>query len=142
MAKLTSVRYSKSGLQVCLFLLRVGLGIMMLTHGLPKLFHYNKIAPDFFDPFHVSSHLSLGVVIFSEVICSVFLIFGLFTRVLVIPLIIQMVIIIFIVHMPDGFSRQELPIHYLLGYIIILIMGAGKISLDGILSRRKNLTKY
>lgn len=142
MAKITSIRYSKSGVNLCLLLLRLGLGIMMLTHGLPKLLHYNKMAPDFFDPFHVSSHFSLILVLFSEVICSVFLILGLFTRIMVIPLIIQMFIIIFIVHMPDGFGRQELPTHFLLGYIILLILGPGRYSLDGMSSRRRKLTKY
>ena len=142
MAKLTSIKYSKTGLHVCLFLLRAGLGIMMLTHGLPKLLHYNKMAPDFFDPFKVSSHLALGLVVFSEVICSVSLIVGLFTRAFVIPLIIQMAVIIFIVHAADGFSRQELALHYLLGYVILLIIGAGRFSLDGMLTPKRNLTKY
>lgn len=142
MAKITSIKYSKNGVNLSLLLLRVGLGGMMLTHGLPKLLHYNKMAPDFFDPFSVSGYVSLILVIFSEVVCSVLLIFGLFSRLAVIPLIIQMLIIIFMVHMPDGFKRQELPLHYLTGYIVILILGAGKFSLDAALSRRKKLTKY
>lgn len=142
MAKIASVRYSKNGVNFCLLLLRLGLGVMMLTHGVPKLLNYNQIAPDFFDPFQVSSHVSFVLVLVAEVVCSLFLIFGLFSRLVVIPLIIQMLIVIFVVHMPEGFGRQELAVHYLVGYMIILILGPGKISLDGIPSRRKKLTKY
>lgn len=142
MAKITSTKYSKTGVDIALLLLRVGLGVMMLTHGLPKLLHYNKMAPDFFDPFHVTSHVSLVLVLVAEVLCSLLLIFGVLTRLAVIPLIVQMFIIVFIVHMPDGFSRQELPLHYLIGYLVVLILGPGKISVDGLSGRRKKLTKY
>lgn len=142
MAKITSIKFSKNGVHLSLLLLRVGLGVMMLTHGLPKLLNFDKMAPDFFDPFGVSSHISFVLVLVAEVVCSILLVLGLVTRLAVIPLIIQMIIITFIVHGADGFSRQELPLHYLMGYIVLLILGSGKFSLDAIGSRRKNLTKY
>lgn len=93
------------------------------------------MAPDFFDPLQVSSHFMLGLVVFAEVLCSVLLILGLFTRWATIPLIIQMMVVVFVVHVDDGFGRQELGAHYLLGYIILWLLGPGKISLDRLISR-------
>lgn len=135
MARISSVTYSHGGIQLSLLLLRVGLGIMMLVHGWPKLLHYAKMAPEFYDPFHLSGYLSLGLVVFAEVCCAFMLVIGLYSRGFVIPLIIEMMIVIFMVHSLDGFSRQELPIHFLLGFLVILILGPGKISLDGMRSR-------
>ena len=136
MAKITSTKFTNGGVHFSLLLLRIGLGLMMLTHGIPKLLHFNKMAPDFFDPFHINNYLSLGLVVFAEVFCAVFLIIGLCTRGFVIPLLIEMIVIIFMVHQADGFGRQELATHFLLGFLVILILGPGKISLDRLISAR------
>lgn len=136
MAKLSSTKFSQGGIHFSLLLLRMGLGLMMLTHGVPKLMHFTRMAPGFFDPFHVNGYFSLGLVVFAEVFCALFLVLGLFTRGFVIPLLIEMIVIILMVHQHDGFSRQELPAHYLLGFLIILILGPGKISLDRLVSGR------
>jgi putative oxidoreductase len=136
MAKLSSVKYTQGGVHLSLFLLRVGLGLMMLTHGIPKFMHYSNMAPDFYDPMHVSGHVSLGLVLFAEVFCAIFMIIGLFTRWLAIPLLIELLVIAFMVHAQDGFGRQELPLHYFLGFLVILILGPGRISLDGLISRK------
>ena len=63
--------------EIELFLLRLSLGSTMLfSHGLPKLLDYN-LKKDFFpDPLGVSTQLSLCLVIFSEVICSLLVILG------------------------------------------------------------------
>lgn len=136
MSKINSIKFSKNSVHACLLLLRVGLGLMMLNHGLPKLFNYNGMASNFFDPFGAGSHISLALVIFAEVVCAGLIIFGLFTRLATIPLIIEMLILIFMVNMADGFARQELAAHFLLGLVILLVLGPGKVSLDKVASRR------
>ncbi len=133
--KFISTRFNTNTVHFSMLILRIGLGVMMLNHGLPKLMNFNNMAPDFFDPLQVSSHFMLGLVVFAEVLCSVLLILGLFTRWATIPLIIQMMVVVFVVHVDDGFGRQELGAHYLLGYIILWLLGPGKISLDRLISR-------
>lgn len=134
MSRINSVKYSQGGVQVSLFILRVGLGILMLTHGWAKLMNFSHMAPQFFAPFHLSGHLSLSLVIFSEVFCAFLVIIGLFTRIAVIPLIIQMLVVVLVVHQKD-FGHQELGLHFLLGFCVILILGPGKASLDRLISR-------
>jgi putative oxidoreductase len=119
-----------------MLLLRVGLGLMMLAHGLPKLMHFTRMASGFSDPLHLTSEVSLMLVIFAEVFCAALVLVGFYTRAFVIPLIIEMGVIIFMVHYHQGFMRQELATHFLLGFIVILILGPGRISIDGILSGR------
>lgn len=136
MATLSSTRYTHGGVQLSMLLLRVGLGLMMIRHGLPKLLHFSRMAVRFSDPLHLTSEVSLALVVFAEIFCSVLVLVGLYTRAFVIPLIIEMAVIIFMVYYHAGFGKQELAVLYLLGYLVILILGPGKISVDGMLSGR------
>lgn len=106
----------------------------MLTHGWGKLMNFSEMAPHFFAPFNMSGYVTLSAVIFSEVFCAFLLIIGLFTRLAVIPLIIQMLVVVLVVHQGD-FSRQELGLHFLLGFVVVLILGPGKASVDRLISR-------
>lgn len=123
---------------VALLLLRVGTAVMLLTHGWSKITNYSERLNNFSDPIGLGPSLSLQLVIFAEVFCAIFLILGFMSRLLLIPLIINMAVIVFISHGDDAFNRQELPLLYLLVFVVLMLMGPGKISLDGqILKRRR-----
>ena len=113
-----------------ILVLRLSVGILMLTHGMPKLLNFADRMHRFADPYGLGSSVSLSLAVFAEVFCSVFLILGLFTRAALVPLIIIMITIVFIVHMNDPFAKQELGLLYLLPYITIFFTGPGKYSLD------------
>jgi len=122
-----------------LFLLRISAGVFMLTHGLgkfSKLFGDNPIK--FADPIGLGETASLSLAVFAEVFCSVFLIFGIATRLSAIPLLITMSVAFFIVHADDSFGRKELPLVYIIIYLTLLITGAGKFSIDHWLHRKIN----
>ncbi|MFT5660121.1 MAG: putative oxidoreductase [Sulfurimonas sp.] len=59
---------------------------------------------------------------------------GFMTRFISIPLIVIMLVAIFMVHLPHGFSAGEngfeIPLYYMLFLFIFLTNGAGKFSLD------------
>ena len=62
---------------------------------------------------------------------------GFLTRFISIPLIVIMIVAIFMVHLPHGFSAGdngfEIPLYYMLFLFIFLTNGAGKFSLDRII---------
>lgn len=122
-----------------LLIFRVGIAALMLTHGIPKLIRaFNGDDIRFADPLGMGEMLTFTFAIFAEFICSVLIILGLGTRLAAIPLILTMIVVIFGVHLPDGFGRQELPILYLIGFILLFFTGGGKYSLDWyFLSRKK-----
>lgn len=123
-------------LSLGLLILRVLVGITMLTHGLAKLTSFSELSTTFPDPIGLGSTLSLILIIGAEVGCSLFVIVGAFTRLAVIPLVFSMLVVIFIVHANDPFQMKELPFLYLGIYILLFFTGAGRISLDTIISKK------
>lgn len=137
MKKLLTVTTTSAGVDAALLIARMGIGAMMLTHGLPKLAMLFSGEPVQFLPFMgLSPELSLSLAVFAEVFCSVLLMLGLGTRLAVLPLITTMLVALFTVHAADAFAKQEPAFHYLLVYVVLLFAGSGRYSVDYLLQRR------
>ena len=104
----------------------------MMAHGYDKLIHLNEYKTDFLNFLGIGTTGSLLLVIFAEFFCALFVVIGLFTRVVTIPLIITMVVVVFQVNTLDFFGKAELGAQYLAGYLVLLLSGPGKVSVDGI----------
>ncbi|WP_306352985.1 DoxX family protein [Flavobacterium sp. '19STA2R22 D10 B1'] len=139
MKRLFKTAPNKYFYNIMILVVRVTIALFMLTHGLGKLNLWMSGEPIVFpDPLGVGDTFSLALAIFAEVICSVLLLIGLGTRLVVIPLIITMIIAVFVIHSADGFEKQELGGHYLLAYLLLLVTGGGKYSIDHFISRKMN----
>lgn len=122
---------------VSLLILRVSVGLTMaFGHGWGKLMTFSERAAGFADPLGVGSQISLALTVFAEVFCSFALILGLLTRGFVIPLVILMFVAAFVIHGDDPFGRKELALMYLVPYLVILIAGPGRYSIDRLLGRK------
>jgi putative oxidoreductase len=116
---------------IALLLLRVlAGGLMAYNHGWGKLTGFGEGRADFYDWLGLGMTTSLVLAVFAEFFCGVLLSIGLFTRLAAIPLIITMCVAIFGVHWGDPFKKIELPLIYLVMYIVVLLAGPGKYSLD------------
>ena len=123
---------------VALLLLRSTVGFMMLySHGWSKLMKFFGEEPiGFGDPIGLGMHTSLVLTVFAEAFCSFLLIIGLGTRLATIPLMITMLVAIFVIHWADPFGKKEFALLYLVPYITIFLMGAGRYSLDAFLTKK------
>ncbi len=114
-----------------LLLVRLLSGGMMLTHGLPK---FNRLFGEgpvkFADPFGLGPEISLALVIFAEVACSIFVMIGFKTRWATIPLMITMLVAAFYAHADDPFGDKELPLLFFTVFLSILISSPGSFSVD------------
>jgi putative oxidoreductase len=140
MKKLFNTNQPTSLTDVALLITRITIAILMLTHGLPKLALFNHTPVPFVDFLGLGPTVSLTLTIFAEVICSLFILLGLGTRIAAIPLIITMVVAVLYVHGADPIAKQEPGIHYMLTYVLLLIMGSGKYSVDHLLTTRSRKT--
>lgn len=135
MNKIFNTDYKASTGSTGLLILRVGIAVLMLVHGFPKLQMLFSGDIQFLGIMGMSPTLSLILAVFSEVLCSILLLKGLGTRLATIPLIITMLIAVFLVHLNDPFASQELGLLYLLAYVSIFLLGAGNYSFDAVLQR-------
>lgn len=129
--KLLSARldeYVSPDVAVCL--LRIAASLLIMTHGFPKLMRILDGDFSFGDPIGIGEAPSLVLVAFAEFFCAIFVLIGLGTRIALIPLIITMAVAVFIAHAGDPFGRKELPLFFLISFIVLFFTGAGKYSLD------------
>lgn len=123
-------------INLALLIGRISIGGLMLTHGLPKLTHLLSGEPvQFASVLGFNPEISLCLAIFSEVVCSFFILIGLGTRLATIPLIVTMLVAILHIHGADPLAVKEIALHFLLMYLVLLIMGSGKYSIDSLISR-------
>jgi putative oxidoreductase len=115
---------------VAICILRIGAAALIMTHGIPKLLRVLNGDFGFGDPIGIGEAPSLILITFAEAICATFVLFGLGTRFAVIPLIIGMSVAFFIAHADDPFGRKELPLFFLILFIVLFLTGSGKYSLD------------
>ena len=54
-----------------LLLLRASFGLMMITHGYPKLLSFIDNPSAFPDPIHIGPSLSHGLTVFAEFFCAI-----------------------------------------------------------------------
>ncbi|MGU3374950.1 DoxX family protein [Chryseobacterium sp. M5A1_1a] len=128
---------------IILLAVRVFVGFAMLSHGYPKLqmlLAGGKI--EFFDFIGLGPQISLILTVIAEFVCSILLILGLFTRISLGFLIFTMVIAGFVVHGADPFEKREMSLIYLSVYLLLMIIGAGKFSVDHMIERRKRASDW
>lgn len=131
MMKIFSTAQNKNLSHIMLFIVRATVSSFMLVHGVKKFDTLYAGAPfEFPDPLGVGPTASLSLAVFAEVLCSGLLFVGFATRLVTIPLIITMFFAVFVIHCADGFEKQELGGLYLLIYVLLLVTGSGKYSVD------------
>ena len=122
---------------LCLLLVRLSVGtIMIVVHGLPKL---NRLTSGeeikFADPFGLGPQISLALAVFAEVVCSIFIILGLGTRLAAVPLAITMATAAFFAHADDPFATKEKPIALMIIFIMLVVFGSGRYSIDRLMTK-------
>jgi putative oxidoreductase len=124
-----------------LLIIRLIIGILMGFYGFEKLSHFNEMATSEFWMKNVrflgfSSKIALGLTVFAELVCSILLILGLFTRISLFFLAFCMGWI-FLVVFPmsilekgvNGYQFNDAFVYFMV-YFGLFFTGSGKYSLD------------
>lgn len=121
-------------------IVRLAAGGMMLTHGIPKIGRLFGEGPvRFHDPFGLGPEISLALAVISEVICTCLVMIGFKTRWATVPLMLTMLTAAFYAHADDPFGTKEKPLLFFVLFLAILVMGAGKFSIDGMKKKKRSL---
>jgi putative oxidoreductase len=122
---------------VAILFFRIGAACLVMTHGIPKLMRILDGNFGFGDPIGIGPTASLFLVAFAEGICAFFVLLGLWTRMALIPLVINFIVVVFVAHADDPFGDKELGLFFLISFITLFLTGAGKFSLDQVFGGKK-----
>ena len=117
-----------------LLTLRLFFGILFLMHGIDKLANFEVLSYSFPDPLGMGSHLSLVLVILSEVFCALTFIGGFLFRLSLLPMLFAMFIAFFYAH-GGSIADGELAFIYLCVFLLLLVTGPGRYSADYLIYR-------
>lgn len=127
--------YTRRTLNSAGLCLRLGLGVAMIPHGYEKLMHFNEQKADFLNLFGLGSPVSLALALGAEFFCSILLMLGLLTRLVLIPLIVTALVIVCMAHEGDIVGDGSTGFLFLVGYTTSLLLGAGDYSLDALIAK-------
>ena len=118
---------------IALLILRIVFaGSMLYGHGLGKLTRLIEGNLSFSNPIGIGEVPTLVLAVFSEFFAPIFIIVGYKTKFFSFFPAATMFVATFIVHMArgDDFGSIEKPLLFLVGFIVIMMMGPGKYSID------------
>ena len=124
-------------LDLAKLLLRVVLGVLLLLHGISKIRSGPGMILDLVA--HAGLPAAFGYLVYvGEVVAPAFVVIGLFTRAAAAIIVINMIVAVLLVHIPDlrsmsdsGGYALELQALYLVAAIVVALIGAGRYSLGG-----------
>lgn len=128
--------------------LRLFIGIMLMQFGLDQIADFQICKDTFPSVFGMGSQCSLVVMIIIEIICSLFIMAGLLTRVISVPPFIAMAIaeaallsgstasVNAVIKPWPWLETGVIPVMFMGIYFFLFLVGPGKISIDYMLSLR------
>lgn len=121
-------------------LCRVFCGIVFIVHGYPKIMNLAGTSTFFSESVGIPGWLAVPIAIL-EFFGGILLVVGFASRVLSILFIIEMVCAMYFVHFERGWDVFQGGYEYNVALIILLLsvitLGAGPISIDGAIARRR-----
>jgi len=122
-------------------LLRLTLGALILLHGISKIQGGPGFILDIVDKAGLPSPFGYLVYV-GEVIAPILVIIGLWTRLAALVIVINMIVAVLLVHVPQLFTLAdsggwalELQGLYLVVAVCVALLGAGRYSLGGVYGR-------
>lgn len=137
--------FKTKGKDIAALILRVGFGFFIaFGHGLGKLMMLIGDGDIMFVSFFgLSPEINLILATFAEFICGIAIVLGFKTRIASFFLILTMLVAIIGVHLNDplfqayaqGGSSMESAFVYLIGFVSIFFLDAGKYSIESIINK-------
>jgi putative oxidoreductase len=139
---ITGNRFESSNVQdIAKLLLRLMLGLLILLHGISKIRGGPGFILDIVDKAGLPGPFGYLVYV-GEVIAPVLVIIGIWTRLAALVIVINMIVAILLVHLPQFFTlgdsggwALELQGLYIVVAVCVALLGAGRYSLGGVYGR-------
>lgn len=119
-----------------LLIMRLWFGLAMaFAHGLPKFDKIEGLAQGLAQHGLPAPEFMAWMAALTEFVGGICLALGLVTRFWAVGLLIAMAVAAFVAHAADPFKMKEMALTYGVGYLVLLVTGAGRFSVDWLLGR-------
>ena len=135
MSKLLSTNYTSGAFNMGSLILRLAMGGLLLPIGYDKLVHFAATKSHMINFMGIGATASAALLVFAEFFCSLFVILGLATRLAAIAPTIAMFVALWKGHNMDIFGKGGHAALFMFGFLVILIIGPGKVSVDGAMGK-------
>ena len=123
--------------QAGVFVLRAGVSLLMLTHGWGKLVMLMEgKGSEWMDPLGVGATASLALCVFAEFFCSMAILIGFLTRAASFVLVVNFFVAVFVYGNQSVWPQNELPLLYMICFVVLIGTGSGPLGVDRALARR------
>ena len=109
---------------------------LMIAHGFKKIGIGVTAAEQIPNPLHLPEALNYWFAVSANLIFPLFVIAGLFTRLAVLPILGVTLTGYFILHWNDALLIKDTPFMYSLAYLMLLVIGPGKYSMDYYINKK------
>lgn len=109
---------------------------LMTTHGLKKLgigVEHAEVIPN---PLGLPDHLNNIFATGANLFFPVLVIFGFLTRLASLPVLAVTMTGYFVLHWNDPLPEKDMPFMYSLAFLLILVLGPGKYSIDYLINKK------
>ena len=128
---------SEHNFHLSILIFRIALSLqLMIVHGLKKIGIGVEEAEKIPNPVHLPEWLNNLFGISSNLFFPVLVIFGLFTRIAVLPILAVTLSGYFILHWNDPLLVSDMPFMYSLAFLLLFVIGPGKYSIDNSINKK------
>ncbi|QNL48815.1 DoxX family protein [Olivibacter sp. SDN3] len=134
---ITNTQLSDGMYHWVLLFFRILLSVEMIyAHGLKKLGIGVAEAEQVPNPMHFPETINNALAVSANIFFPILVIFGLFTRLSVLPILAVTLTGYFVLHFYDEPLVKDTPYMYSLSYLLLFFLGAGKYSVDYLFYKR------
>lgn len=108
---------------------------LIFVHGLKKIGIGVDVAEVVPNPLHLPEILNSSVAIFANLVAPAFVVFGLGTRIASLLVLCVTMTGLLAMHLHDDPMVRDIPFMYSCCFLLLLVTGAGKMSIDHVLSK-------
>lgn len=117
-------------IDIGLLILRIGAGVLLMTHGWGKVAGLIAGNTAFADPLGFGPLPTKVLAAFAEFFCAGLVVLGVKVRWAALPPLATMLVATFVVHATDGMAKQELPLLFAFAYLALAVAGGGRYGLE------------
>lgn len=137
-AHILAPRSSGQGTDWALLVFRLLAGFALFrVHGLDKLLHFQREAATIPDPFGLGGQFNAAFAVFSDVGCALLVMLGLLARPAALGVLGTTLVGLLVVHRHDSWDLKDAPLTYATMFLLVLLAGPGRFSVDAWLSGRQ-----